>query len=110
MSRSVSRARGWGIPVPGDSGQVIYVWFDALSNYISALGYGTGSDRLPALVDRAPTGASTWSARAWSGSTRSTGRPSCCRPGEPLPTEIVVHDYLTAGGRKISKSAGSRPG
>src|SRR5215831_18817781 len=42
ISRSVKRARGWGIPVPGDPEQVIYVWFDALANYITALGYGTG--------------------------------------------------------------------
>ncbi|HET7014004.1 MAG TPA: class I tRNA ligase family protein, partial [Streptosporangiaceae bacterium] len=42
VSRSVNRAHGWGIPVPGDPGQVIYVWFDALGNYISALDYATG--------------------------------------------------------------------
>lgn len=41
-SRSVGRARGWGIPVPDDPGQVIYVWWDALGNYITALGYGCG--------------------------------------------------------------------
>ena len=41
VSRSVSRAHGWGIPVPDDPEQVIYVCFDALDNYISALGYGT---------------------------------------------------------------------
>ena len=37
----MARARGWGIPVPGDPDQVIYVWFDALANYITAPGYGT---------------------------------------------------------------------
>ena len=52
ISRSTDRARGWGIPVPGDPSQVIYVWWDALGNYLTALGYGTGSDDLPALVDR----------------------------------------------------------
>ncbi len=40
ISRSATRARGWGIPVPDDPSQVIYVWFDALGNYITALGYG----------------------------------------------------------------------
>jgi len=45
ISRSRERARGWGIPVPEDQSQVIYVWFDALANYISALGYGTGGER-----------------------------------------------------------------
>ncbi|HEX8918890.1 MAG TPA: methionine--tRNA ligase, partial [Chloroflexota bacterium] len=39
ISRSQERARGWGIPVPGDPSQVMYVWFDALTNYISALDY-----------------------------------------------------------------------
>ena len=42
ISRSTSRAHGWGIPVPGDPGQVIYVWWDALGNYITALGFGDG--------------------------------------------------------------------
>jgi methionyl-tRNA synthetase len=42
VSRSVQRARGWGIPVPGDPSQVIYVWWDALGNYISSLRYGSG--------------------------------------------------------------------
>ncbi|MCP4360949.1 MAG: methionine--tRNA ligase, partial [Chloroflexi bacterium] len=39
ISRSWARAHGWGIPVPGDPDQVIYVWFDALGNYITALDY-----------------------------------------------------------------------
>ncbi|MGI8429447.1 MAG: methionine--tRNA ligase [Solirubrobacteraceae bacterium] len=42
VSRPIGRARGWGIAVPGDPSQVINVWFDALCNYISALGYGGG--------------------------------------------------------------------
>ena len=42
VSRSRDRAHGWGIPVPGDLSQVVYVWFDALGNYVNALGYGTG--------------------------------------------------------------------
>ena len=40
VSRPAARAGGWGIPVPGDDSQVIYVWFDALCNYVTALGYG----------------------------------------------------------------------
>ena len=40
ISRSSQRARGWGIRVPGDPDQVVYVWFDALANYITALDYG----------------------------------------------------------------------
>jgi methionyl-tRNA synthetase len=44
VSRSVERARGWGIAVPDDPTQVVYVWFDALTNYISALDYGINGD------------------------------------------------------------------
>ena len=42
ISRSRARARGWGIEVPGDPAQIVYVWFDALANYVSGLGYATG--------------------------------------------------------------------
>jgi methionyl-tRNA synthetase len=106
VSRSVSRARGWGIPVPGDPGQVIYVWFDALSNYISALGYGTGSDdyrhwwtEADRRIHLVGKGVVRFHAVYWPAMLLSAG--------EPLPTEIAVHDYLTAGGRKISKSGGA---
>jgi methionyl-tRNA synthetase len=44
VSRSVERAHGWGLGVPSDPTQVIYVWFDALTNYISSLGFGTTDD------------------------------------------------------------------
>jgi methionyl-tRNA synthetase len=103
-SRSTARARGWGIPVPGDPGQVIYVWWDALANYVTALGYGTGqagdyrrwwsgADRRLHLVGK---GVLRFHAVYWPAILLSGG--------EPLPTDILVHDYLTAGGRKISKS------
>ena len=103
-SRSTARARGWGIPVPGDPGQVIYVWWDALGNYITALGYGTreagdyrrwwaGAGRRVHLVGK---GVLRFHAVYWPAILLSAG--------EPLPTDILVHDYLTAGGRKISKS------
>jgi methionyl-tRNA synthetase len=104
ISRSVARARGWGIGVPGDPGQVIYVWWDALGNYITSLGYGTrgkdygrwwvGADRRVHLVGK---GVLRFHAVYWPAILLSAG--------EPLPTEIFVHDYLTVDGRKISKSA-----
>lgn len=105
ISRSVARARRWGIPVPGDPGQVIYVWWDALGNYLTALGYGTGSDD----YHRWWTGAQRRIHLAGKGVIRFH---AVCWPamllsaGQPLPTDILVHDYLTAGGRKISKSGG----
>ena len=105
-SRSTTRARGWGIPVPGDPGQVIYVWWDALGNYITSLRYGsdgpdyrrwwTGADRRVHLVGK---GVLRFHAVYWPAILLSAG--------EPLPTEIFVHDYLTVDGAKISKSAGT---
>ncbi|MEV5708605.1 methionine--tRNA ligase [Actinoallomurus sp. NPDC052274] len=106
VSRSVARARGWGIPVPGDPGQVIYVWWDALGNYLTALGYGTddadlrrwwsAADRRVHLVGK---GVVRFHAVYWPAMLLSAGLP--------LPTEILVHGYLTADGRKISKSGGN---
>jgi methionyl-tRNA synthetase len=97
---------GWGIPVPGDPDQVVYVWWDALANYVTALGYGTGD---PAYR--------TW----WCGSAERVhviGKgivrfhavhwlALLLSAGEPLPTTIFVHDYLTVDGAKLSKSSGN---
>lgn len=106
VSRSVARSRGWGVPVPGDPGQVVYVWFDALANYITALGYGTGSDdyqRWWAGGDRRVhligKGILRFHAVYWPALLLSAG--------VPLPTRILVHDYLTVEGRKLSKSSGN---
>ncbi|MFJ2236183.1 methionine--tRNA ligase [Streptomyces sp. NPDC087859] len=103
VSRSHTRARGWGISVPGDPEQVVYVWWDALGNYITSLGYGTGDpayeqwwaagDRRIHLVGK---GVVRFHAVYWPAMLLSAGLP--------LPTDILVHDYLTVGGRKISKS------
>ncbi|HEY2552896.1 MAG TPA: methionine--tRNA ligase [Streptosporangiaceae bacterium] len=104
VSRPAARARGWGITVPGDQDQVIYVWWDALGNYVTAPGYGSD-----------PAGYQRW----WAGAARRVhviGKgvlrfhavywPAILlSAGEPLPTEILVHDYLTIDGQKISKSA-----
>jgi len=105
VSRSRSRARGWGIPVPGDPSQVIYVWFDALANYISALDYGTGGERYRKWWERSDErlhtigkGIIRFHAVYWPAILLSAG--------EPLPTAIFVHDYLTVDGQKLSKSTG----
>ena len=106
VSRPQERARGWGIPVPDDPDQVIYVWFDALANYITALGYGshavTYGDWWHASGERLHVigkGISRFHAVHWPAILLSAG--------EPLPTSILVHDYLTVEGRKISKSLGT---
>jgi methionyl-tRNA synthetase len=103
VSRSNERARGWGIGVPGHPDQVIYVWWDALGNYVTALGYGgdgedyrrwwTGADRRAHLIGK---GVLRFHAVYWPAILLSAG--------EPVPTDILVHDYLTVDGQKISKS------
>ncbi len=105
VSRSRERARGWGIPVPEDAGQVIYVWFDALANYITALDYATGGERYEQWWERSDErvhaigkGIIRFHAVYWPAILLSAG--------EPLPTAIFVHDYVTVGGQKISKSTG----
>lgn len=105
VSRTATRARGWGIPVPGDPGQVIAVWFDALANYVSALGYGTNdptfdrwwhhSDERIHVVGK---GIVRFHAVHWPAFLLSAGLD--------LPTRIQVHPYLSVDGAKISKSAG----
>lgn len=105
VSRSRQRARGWGIGVPGDPDQVIYVWWDALGNYVNSLDYGTsgtayerwwaGSNRRIHLLGK---GVVRFHAVYWPAMLLSAGLP--------LPTELFVHDYLTIDGEKISKSAG----
>jgi methionyl-tRNA synthetase len=106
VSRPAERAGGWGIPVPGDPSQVIYVWFDALCNYVTALGYGTGDDAYEQWwagqgrrVHLLGKGVLRFHAVYWPAMLLSSG--------QALPTDIFVHDYLTADGRKISKSSGS---
>lgn len=99
ISRSAERARGWGIPVPGDPSQVIYVWWDALANYVTALDdYETWWVREPRKSHVMGKGVIRFHAVYWPAMLLSAG--------EPLPSEIFVHDYLTVDGRKISKSGG----
>jgi methionyl-tRNA synthetase len=106
VSRAQERARGWGIPVPDDLSQVIYVWFDALSNYSTALDYKSdggaydfwwreSEERLHVIGK----GIVRFHAIYWPAILLSAG--------EPLPTTIFVHDYLTAEGQKLSKSLGN---
>ncbi|WP_188191857.1 methionine--tRNA ligase [Nonomuraea sp. SYSU D8015] len=101
VSRSAARARGWGIPVPGDPGQVVYVWWDALANYVTALEgddyerWWVAERRKVHLMGK---GVIRFHAVYWPAMLLSAGLP--------LPTQIFVHDYLTVAGQKISKSSG----
>lgn len=106
VSRSQARAHGWGIPVPGDSDQVIYVWFDALANYITALDYADDGPRYqrywagnPHRVHVIGKGILRFHAVYWPAFLLSAGAP--------LPTTIMVHGYLTVEAQKIGKSLGN---
>jgi methionyl-tRNA synthetase len=104
VSRSAARARGWGLPVPGDPSQVIWVWFDALCGYIAALGYGgIEASRLDAFwcgdgerVHVIGKGIARFHAVYWPAFLESARLP--------WPTDLLVHGYVTVEGEKISKS------
>jgi methionyl-tRNA synthetase len=90
----------WGIPVPWDEGHVFYVWYDALINYLTALGYGSDGDEV-----------ATW----WPAVHHLIGKEilrfhcvwwpaMCMAAGVEPPANIFVHGWLLLGGQKLSKS------
>ena len=103
ISRDRARTDGWGLPFPGDDTQVVYVWIDALVNYLTGLGFpgprawrfwDEGSRRIHIV------GKNVWKFHAvyW---------PALLLSAElPLPDDLFVHGFLTQEGRKISKSSG----
>jgi methionyl-tRNA synthetase len=106
ISRSRERAGNWGIPVPGDASQVMYVWYDALTNYITALDYADDGERLRRYWIEASKrihvigkGINRFHTLYWPAMLLSAGLP--------IPHEVFVHGYLTVNGQKISKSLGN---
>lgn len=111
ISRSVKRSRGWGVPVPGDEAslpadrQVMYVWFDALVTYLTALGYPNGDlykkywEDNPNRVHVVGKGINRFHTIYWPAMLESAG--------VALPTEVFVHGYITVDGQKISKTLGN---
>lgn len=99
----------WGIDVPNDNTQVMYVWCDALSNYITALGYGDVPDDLkggelfekfwPADAHVIGKDILRFHAGIWIGMLLSAGIP--------VPRAIYVHGFVTSEGKKMSKSIGN---
>jgi len=110
ISRAAARARGWGIPVPDDPAQVMYVWFDALGNYITALGYGAADDCLYRTYWASDEGDGERLHVIGKGIVRfhAVYWPAMLlAAGLPLPSTVFVHGYLTVEGRKIGKSLGN---
>jgi methionyl-tRNA synthetase len=104
ISRSRTRAKDWGVPVPGDPAQVMYVWFDALSNYITGLGYGSADRQLfqtywPANVHMIGKGISRFHAIYWPAMLLSANLA--------VPKSIFIHGYVSVNGQKMSKSLGN---
>lgn len=107
ISRPVARSKQWGVPVPGDSNHTIYVWYDALANYITALGYPDETNDLYASfwggsgerVHIMGKGVTRFHAVYWPAMLKSAGLP--------LPTRELVHGYITIEGQKISKTLGN---
>lgn len=105
ISREKSRLP-WGVPVPGDENQVMYVWFDALTNYISTLGWSEdeegnfkkywdeGEAIQLAGKDQVRFQSIMWQAMLMSAGVRATDR-------------VVYHGFITSGGHKMSKSLGN---
>jgi methionyl-tRNA synthetase len=103
ISRSEKRAKGWGIPVPRDNSQIIYVWFDALGTYLTAIGFGKNDEKFkkwwPADIHVIGKGIIRFHAIYWLAILLSAGLP--------LPKSILVHGYITVGGQKMSKTLGN---
>jgi methionyl-tRNA synthetase len=102
---SVSRPKekiSWGVPVPGDAHQVMYVWFEALLNYITVLGYPENKDFTefwPANVQVIGKDIIRFHAAIWPAILLGLG--------VPLPKMLYVHGFVTSGGKKMSKTLGN---
>jgi methionyl-tRNA synthetase len=102
---SISRSTfDWGIPLPWDDGHVLYVWIDALLNYVTAVGYGDDS---PEAAERF--------ARTWPADVHLVGKDilrfhaviwpaMLMAAGLELPRQVFAHGWLLVGGEKMSKT------
>lgn len=96
-----TKAVEWGVPVPGDPEQKMYVWMDALTNYITALGFGRDERNMHFWPGIHIVGKDIlrFHAIIWPAMLLSAGLP--------LPKSIVVHGMIISGGQKMSKSLGN---
>lgn len=107
ISRSNERAKNWGVPVPNDPNQRIYVWFDALNIYQSGIGLGSAKQNeiekynkwWPADLHVIGKGIIRFHAVYWPAILMSAGLK--------LPKGLFVHEYFTVNGQKMSKTLGN---
>jgi methionyl-tRNA synthetase len=103
ISRSNQRAKDWGVPVPGDTNQRMYVWFDALNIYQSGIGFGWDEEKYkkwwPADIHVIGKGIIRFHAVYWPAILLSAGLK--------LPKQLFVHEYFTVNGQKMSKTLGN---
>ncbi len=103
ISRSKDRAKGVGVPVPGDETQVMYVWFDALAIYITGIGYGVDQAMFekwwPASVHVIGKDINRFHTIYWPAMLLSAGLST--------PKTVLVHGFVQSGGEKMSKSLGN---
>lgn len=103
---SISRPKknlSWGVPVPSEPSQVMYVWIDALANYLSVIGYPDSHDEWvefwPANVQVIGKDILRFHAGIWPAILLGLGLP--------LPKQLLVHGHISSGGMKMSKSVGN---
>ena len=102
---SISRPKKnltWGVPVPGDSEQIMYVWIDALANYLTVLGYPDQpgwQDYWPADVQVIGKDILRFHAGIWPAMLLGLDLP--------LPKKLLVHGFVNVGGAKMSKTVGN---
>ncbi|MCL5970414.1 MAG: methionine--tRNA ligase [Patescibacteria group bacterium] len=103
ISRTNKRAKNWGVPVPGDDTQRMYVWFDALNIYQSGIGFGSNEGKYnkwwPADLHVIGKGIIRFHAVYWPAFLLSAKLP--------LPKSLFVHGYFTVNGAKMSKTLGN---
>jgi methionyl-tRNA synthetase len=111
---SISRAAtsvSCGIPVPSNETQRIYVWFDALINYLSVVGYGTDDETAkkwwPADLHIVGKDIIKFHASLWPAMLMSAAKSDPLLKGRPLPKSVFAHGFFTVEGKKISKSLGN---
>lgn len=103
ISRTKERVKGWGVPVPGDPSQIMYVWFDALNIYQTGIGFGWNEKEYetwaPQDVMVIGKGISRFHAIYWPAILKSAGLK--------MPKKLFVHGYMTVDGKKMSKTVGN---